>query len=124
MSEYQVGDAINETALEEFSGLLKQAYANGEANGGSMDWNDVQKALDKAVEAIGAESFMEVASSDEGFEDEPTLMLPQDASGEVRAAAALVVAYQNPESVDWEDVDTAWDILLQTEVEAGVKPTR
>lgn len=126
MNEFQVGDDVNETALAEFADRLKQAYANGEASGGTMDWDDVQEALDKAVEAFGpqAEAFMTVATSEDGFTEEPTITFPSDSSWETRSAATLLIAYRYPSEVKWEDVDASWEILLQADVERGTKPSR
>lgn len=35
--------------------MLKQAYENGEADGGEMDWNDVDQAHDQALHALSLE---------------------------------------------------------------------
>lgn len=124
MTEFHLGDTIDEAALEAYSKLLREAYDNGESNNATMDWNDVQAALDKAIEAFGADAEAFKAAADAGFDDEPLLSTPADISGEARSAAQLIFAYRYPESVDIEDVDQAFDTLLQTEVERGVKPSR
>lgn len=124
MTEFQVGDSINETALAEYADLLREAYDNGAKNDATMDWNDVQKAHAKAVEAFGDEGEAFVAAAEAGFNDEPKVTFPADASWEVRSAAQLLFAYRYPDDVAWEDVDLAFEILLQADVERGVKPTR
>ena len=120
---YVVGDNVNESALAEFSELLRQAYEHGEESGGTMDWNDVQAALKKAVDALGApaQQFMAVANID-GFDEDPIVACSPDASLEAKAAAQLIYAYRNPQSVDWEDVDLAWETLLLADVENGLSP--
>lgn len=35
--------------------MLGEAYENGEANGGDMDWNDVDSANDQATHALALE---------------------------------------------------------------------
>jgi hypothetical protein len=123
MIEFQVGDSINEAALGEFATLLRAAYDNGSRNDATMDWNDVQAALNKAVEALGDAGREFVAAAEEGFDSEPRVTFPQDASWETRSAAQLLFAYRYPNDVEWEDVDQAWETLLQAEVERGSKPT-
>lgn len=123
MPEFQVGDSINETALGEFADLLRQAYDNGAKNNATMDWNDVQSAVEKAAEAFGDEGLAFQFAAEAGFEDEPKVTFPADASWETRAAAQLLFAYRHPDSVEWEDVDLAFEILLQADVERGVKPS-
>jgi hypothetical protein len=124
MTEFYVGDSINDAAITEFSALLRTAYDNGHANGGSIDWNDVQAALDKAVEAFGENGAAFITAANAGFEQEPKMRLAADLSWEESAAAQLLYAYRYPESVDIEDVDQAWDALLQADVERGAKPAR
>jgi hypothetical protein len=124
MADFQVGDSINDTAVAEFSTLLRTAYDNGRTNGGSMDWNDVQAALDRAVEAFGDDGAAFIAAANAGFDDEPRLGFTANLSPEERAAAQLLFAYRYPEDVAMEDVDASWDILLQADVERGVKPYR
>jgi len=112
--EFFVGPGIEITALEQFRNLLNTAYDNGEKNGGSMDWNDVQLALDKAVEALGngAQDFMDRAEVGEIEDGAGIFFMPgTDVTNVVMAAAKLVNAYRFPESVKWEDVDEAWHLL-------------
>jgi hypothetical protein len=124
MTDFQIGDSVNETALGEFAVLLREAYENGARNDATMDWDDVQKAHAKAVEAFGEDGAAFVAAADEGFEMEPRVTYPSDAAWETRSAAQLLFAYRYPEDVQWEDVDLSWDILLQADVERGAKPVR
>lgn len=124
MAEYFVGDSINDAAITEFSALLRTAYDNGQANGGSIDWNDVQAALDKAVEAFGEDGATFIADANAGFEEEPKIRFATDLSWEEAAAAGVLYAYRYPQDVDIEDVDQAWETLLQADVERGVKPNR
>jgi hypothetical protein len=122
MSEYFVGENIDHKALGEFSSLLRTAYDNGRINNATMDWNDVSAALQKAVEAFGEDGRAYLSAANEGFDVEPAVTYPADASWDVRAAATLLFAYRYPDDVAWEDVDTAWEILLQSDVEHGNKP--
>lgn len=124
MTDFQIGDSVNETALGEFATLLREAYDNGKHNDATMDWDDVQKAHAKAVEAFGDDGAAFVAAADEGFETEPRVTYPADASWETRSAAQILFAYRYPEDVQWEDVDLSWEILLQADVERGAKPAR
>jgi hypothetical protein len=124
MTEFQLGDTLNETVLDEFAVLLREAYENGKRNDATMDWNDVQKAHAKAVEAFGEDGAAFAAAAEEGFEMEPRVTFPADASWETRSAAQLLFAYRYPEEVRWEDVDLSWEILLQADVERGAKPVR
>lgn len=124
MTDFQIGDSINETALDEFTVLLREAYENGARNDATMDWDIVQKAHAKAVEAFGRDGEAFVAAADAGFEQEPRITFLSDASWETRSAAQLLFAYRYPEDVEWEDVDLAWEILLQADVERGAKPAR
>lgn len=122
MSEYFVGETIDHKALCEFSVLLRTAYDNAKINNATLDWNDVSVALQKAVEAFGEDGQSYIAAANDGFDVEPALTYPVDASWDVRAAATLLFAYRYPEDVDLEDVDSAWEILLQSDVERGMKP--
>jgi hypothetical protein len=124
MTDFQIGDSVNETALGEFTVLLREAYENGARNDATMDWDDVQKAHAKAVEAFGEDGAAFVAAAGEGFEMEPRVTYPSDTAWETRSAAQLLFAYRYPEDVQWEDVDLSWDILLQADVERGAKPVR
>lgn len=124
MTDFQIGDNVNETALNEFAVLLRVAYANGADNDSTMDWDDVQQAHAKAVEAFGADGAAFVAAAEEGFEMEPRMTYPTDATWELRSAAQLLFAYRYPEDVAWDDVDLSWEILLQADVERGAKPAR
>ncbi|NTF17957.1 hypothetical protein G6L37_06040 [Agrobacterium rubi] len=124
MPEFQVGDRINETALGEFADLLREAYDNGARNNSTMEWNDVQAAFDKATDAFGDEGLAFQFAAEAGFEEEPKITFPTDASWETRAAAQLLFAYRYPDNVEWEDVDLAFEILLQANVERGVTPSR
>lgn len=112
MAIYEVGDVVDEAALAEYAALLRKAYQNGEERGGSMDWSDVQEAANKAVEALGpiARQFSEDA--EEGFEEEPGVTYPLSGSVEVRSAAELLYAYRYPDDVNWEDVDQAYNTLV------------
>lgn len=113
--EFFVGPGIEITALDQYRSLLNTAYENGEKNGGSMDWNDVQCALDKAIEALGsgAEDFMKKAEAGGIDEDEAGIffMPGTDVTNVVMSATKLVWAYRYPENVKWEDVDDAWNLL-------------
>lgn len=122
MSAFLVGDTVNTVKLEEFSAALKAAYANGSARGGSMDWSDVQLALSLAIDALGdeAKAFMEAAA--EGFDEEPSMSLPKDASPDVRSAAHLLFAYRYPDAVEWEDIDLAWEMLAASESAPAPRP--
>lgn len=124
MTEFHLGDTIDQPALEAYSRLLREAYDNGESNDATMDWNDVLAALDKAVEVFGSDGAAFKAAAEAGFEEEPKVTTPLDVPGEARSAAQLLFAYRYPDTVDWEDVDQAFDTLLQAEVERGVKPSR
>lgn len=123
MTEFQVGDTINDTALAEYADLLREAYDNGAKNDSTMDWGDVQAAVNKAVEAFGEDGSAFQAAALSGFKQEPRVTFPTDASWETRSAAQLLFAYRYPDAVDWEDVDLAFEILLQADVERGVKPS-
>jgi hypothetical protein len=122
MSDFFVGETIDHEALGEFSSLLRTAYNNGRTNNAQMDWNDVSAALQKAAQAFGEDGSAYLAAANDGFDVEPAVTYPVDASWDVRAAAALLFAYRYPEDVAWEDVDMAWEILLQSDVEHGMKP--
>jgi hypothetical protein len=122
MSEFFVGDSIEPQALSDFATLLRTAYDNGATNGAQMELNDVQAALNKAVEAFGEQGQAFAAAAQDGFDSEPAVTYPHDASWETRSAAALLFAYRYPDDVSWEDVDQAWEILLQADVERGMKP--
>lgn len=122
MAEFFLGETVDPKALDEFASLLRTAYDNGRDNGSHMDWNDVAAAKDKAVEAFGEDGSAFQAAADAGFEEEPQVTYPLDATWEIRAAASLLFAYRYPEDVAWEDVDAAWEILLQAEMETGAKP--
>jgi hypothetical protein len=123
MSEFVVGETIDHKALGEFSSLLRAAYDNGKADSAHMDWDDVAAALEKAIEAFGEDGRAFEAAANEGFDVEPVVTYPMGASWEVRAAVALLFAYRYPDDVEWEDVDMAWEILLQSNVERGMRPT-
>lgn len=122
MTEFFLGETVDDEALVEFASLLRAAYENGRERGAHMDWNDVAAAKAKAVEAFGADGIAFQAAAEAGFVDEPQVSYPVDASWEVRAAASLLLAYRYPEDVAWEDVDSAWEILLHSDVERGAKP--
>lgn len=122
MAEFFLGENVDHKALEEFASLLRTAYDNGRENGAHMDWSDVSAAVQKAVEAFGEDGVSFQIAAEAGFEEEPQITFPVDASWEVRAAAGLLFAYRYPEDVAWEDVDSAWEILLQSDVERGRKP--
>lgn len=116
--EFFVGPAIELTSLKEYCRLLNVAYENGADRGGSMDWSDVQLALDKALDALGdeAHAFMEAAENDDfnNVDDDKikiAFMPGTDVTNEVLSAARLVFAYRYPEYVKWEDVDLAWEHL-------------
>lgn len=115
-SEYTVGPAIDEEKLQKYAELLNQAYERGDEADGEMDWDDIQKAHDMAVEALGdgAREFVADANSDEGHEDGVKLLFPEtytEISNEAWSACLLLLAYRYPEDVKWEDVDDAWESL-------------
>lgn len=113
-NQYVVGPGMEAATLASYRNLLDAAYANGEAKGGSMDWNDVQAALEKAVEGLGGEArlFMDDAAQGE-HEDGVKIEFADgtDISAEVWSASLLLLAYRYPEDVKWEDVDAAWEAL-------------
>ncbi|RWL22521.1 MAG: hypothetical protein EOR63_32300 [Mesorhizobium sp.] len=125
-SEYVVGGpSIDPEGLAEYRRLLDVAYRNGEAHGSQMDWSDVQTALAKAVSTLGGEAaaFMEDSESDEGLEDGVKIVFAEgtEVTAEVWSAALLLLAYRFPDSVEWEDVDSAWE-ALHREPEASPAP--
>lgn len=123
--EYTVGPDLDASGLAIYRELLETAYTNGEARGGSMDWSDVQLALEKAVQALGGEArqFMEDTEADDGIEDGVKLVFSEgsEVSDEAWSACLLLLAYRFPDSVKWEDVDAAWE-ALHREPEAAARP--
>lgn len=127
-TEFFVGPAIELTSLKAYRDLLNTAYKNGEERGSSMDWNDVQQALDSALNALGSEAhaFMEAAENGDFYEVDDdnkikiSFMPGTDVTNDVLSAAKLVFAYRYPESVKWEDVDEAWELLSK---DTALEPT-
>ena len=112
---FEVGPKVDAGKLTAYAELLEAAYKNGEERGSQMDWNDVQAALDKAIEAVGPEAERYMKDASEGILDEDTSIFFADGTDqtpELVSACTLLMAYRYPEEVEWEDVDKAWEILL------------
>lgn len=124
MTEFMVGDTVDEAALSAYASLLRTAYENGAANNATMDWSDIDAAKAKAVEAFGEQGrvWAAAAAAEDGFQEEIAITFPADASWEVRSAATLLYAYRDNDTLQWEDVDLARELLLQADVERGMKP--
>jgi hypothetical protein len=113
--------AAEPEALAEYVRLLNVAYDNGEARGGSMEWSDVETALEKAVEAFGeaGTAFREANdeiqyADDSDLEDIDLLFVaghePSDAE---MSAAKLMKAFVGGDHVKWEAVDEAWELVRE-----------
>lgn len=124
-AEYTVGPDIDATRLAAYRELLDRAYANGEERGGSMDWGDIQAALEKAVEGLGGEArrFIEDTAADDGVEDGVKLVFADgsDITDDAWSACLLLLAYRFPDAVEWEDIDAAWE-ALHREPKAAARP--
>lgn len=113
---YVVGTTVNTEKLAEYRVLLEAAYQNGEDRGGSMDWNDVQKALEKAVEALGAEAQDFLNDAAEYLIEDPTInfAVGVEETPEFVSACQLIAAHYHPDQTDWEDVDRAYQTLVES----------
>lgn len=113
--DFKFGPDLDTKKLAEYAELLETAYTNGAERGGHMEWNDVQAALEKGIEAIGAEADKFMDAANEGLLGADTAIFFADGteqSPEFISASTLLMAYRYPEGVAWADVDHARDILL------------
>jgi hypothetical protein len=92
---------------------LRQAYDAGEANGGSMEWNDVDDAFTRAKAAIA--KFRRAAKKPLGTNEEAVqgLVAGRLLDGCEQLVAAYAAGKRNSDHVEWEDLDLAYEFALE-----------
>lgn len=118
-NEFELSPAGEETS-QDFITILERAYELGEERGGSMDWNDVQYALEAAKRMFPGlgDELLELAGENEDI----SVVFPigHSTSPAELAAAKLILAYRDPENVSWDEVDLARSYLHDDNT--GFKP--
>lgn len=112
-----VSSADEDAALTACKSLCR-AYDLGESRGGSMDWSDVETAVDKALEAIpgareSVESAREALNDDDVEFDDIEIKWEGETSQAVHACLLMIHSARFEDGSEWEDVDMAWEASKQ-----------
>jgi len=125
-------DADEEKALAACEALC-EAFDNGKARGASMDWNDVERAVGMALDAIpGSREAMEAARAacnDVDSEVEYHSVQPRWEGGKglsdaTWACLKMIYSARNFDETEWEDVEDAWVVAKKAVRKAARQAAR
>ncbi|MCS4088457.1 hypothetical protein [Rhizobium sp. BK176] len=113
--------------LKAFADAFHRVYRD-KGPDASLDLNEVRHVLDLAVDALGqpARDFLVLVDLKNPLRpadpDDIEITCDPDACEEIKAAAALLYCYRNPDQIEASELDDAYSTLAGSDMEHSPSP--